>query len=348
MTGPGSESKPGRIIEVPDLNHLHRGRYSSSLRCPMMKNMKNEKADPMHEKKPGPVVFGEVLFDIFPGGNQVLGGAPFNVAWHLQGFGARPLMISAVGDDDLGSSILQRMQAWGMDTSGIQVDREHPTGRVMVSMDNGDPSYEIVRDSAWDFINPQAALSAMESRPVSMLYHGSLAARSPASRTALESLRNQTETPVFIDVNLRPPDWNHELIDSLLSGTTWIKLNRSELAEVGGDGSSPERAAQELLVRFGAQWVITTMGEKGAAITAASFETLEQPPPAIEDLVDTVGAGDAFSALVIHGLSSGWSPEVILERAAEFAADICRIQGATSYNPELYAQRLKEWENKGA
>ncbi len=86
-----------------------------------------------------PVIFGEVLFDRFPDGNSVLGGAPFNVAWHLQAFGARPLLISSVGDDELGAEIRQTMQDWGMDDSGLQTDAAHPTGTVEVSFNAGEP-----------------------------------------------------------------------------------------------------------------------------------------------------------------------------------------------------------------
>jgi len=177
------------------------------------------------DKKTVPVIFGEVLFDIFPDGNQILGGAPFNVAWHLQGFGAQPLMISAVGDDDLGRDILGRMSHWGMETSGIQVDIEHPTGIVKVIMNQGDPSYDVVQDSAWDFIQSGPALEAIESQSVSMLYHGSLAARSHTSRQTLASIRKMEIAPVFIDVNLRPPYWKQGQLEELLAGASWIKLN---------------------------------------------------------------------------------------------------------------------------
>ena len=299
-------------------------------------------------KKSVPVIFGEVLFDIFPDGNQVLGGAPFNVAWHLQGFGARPLMISAVGDDDLGREILGRMSNWGMDTSGIQVDSKHPTGIVKVTMNQGDPSYDVVQDSAWDFIQPGPALKAIGSQQVFMLYHGSLAARSTTSTQALALIRKMDIAPVFIDINLRPPYWSRDLINKLLSGASWIKLNHSELQLVIESSPDPSQAAMDLLKAHGAEWVITTRGEEGAEITSNRLGTLQQKPPIIKDLVDTVGAGDAFSALVIYGIISGWTPELILTRAVEFAADICRIQGATTDNKEIYTNRLEQWKSKGA
>ncbi len=312
---------------------------------PGRKNMKKQKT--IRDKKIIPVIFGEVLFDIFSDGNQVLGGAPFNVAWHLQGFGAQPLMISAVGDDDLGANILERMSHWGMVTSGIQVDTEHPTGIVKVIMNQGDPSYDVVQNSAWDFIRSGPALEAIESQSLSILYHGSLAARSQISRQTLASIRKKEYAPVFIDVNLRPPYWKQEQLEELLSGASWIKLNQLELQLLGKPTSGPSRSAINLLTANDAEWVITTRGEEGAEITSGGFGTLRQKPPAIDRLVDTVGAGDAFSALVIYGIISDWSPDLILARAVEFAADICKIQGATTNNKELYTDRLEQWENTG-
>ncbi|OQX46150.1 MAG: carbohydrate kinase, partial [Candidatus Sedimenticola endophacoides] len=99
-----------------------------------------------------PLIFGEVLFDDFPDGSRVLGGAPFNVAWNLQALGARPLLISRVGNDALGRSIREQMQHWGMDLSAMQLDSAHPTGTVEVRIDDGEPSYEIVAPCAYDFI----------------------------------------------------------------------------------------------------------------------------------------------------------------------------------------------------
>jgi len=296
----------------------------------------------MNQAKPVPVIFGEVLFDIFPGGSRVLGGAPFNVAWHLRGFGLKPLMISAVGKDDLGREILDRMTAWNMDTAGIQVDPEHPTGIVQVSLDHGEPSYDVVRDRAWDFIQPGPALEATGSGGVAMLYHGSLAARNQGTALSLETLKQKRKTPVFVDVNLRPPYWDRGLIDSLLTGASWIKLNQSEL-DLLADPSPGDLAAGFLKAR-GAEWIITTRGEQGASLTSAGFGTLEQEPPLVNKLVDTVGAGDAFSSLVIYGLMKGWSPAVILKRAVEFAADICAIQGATTNDRDIYRKRMEEWK----
>ena len=104
-----------------------------------------------------PCIFGEVLFDHFPDGTRVLGGAPFNVAWHLQAFGRRPRFISRVGRDPEGEAVREAMRTWGMDTTGLQTDPRQPTGRVSVLFDDGEPSYDIVHPCAYDAIEAVAA-----------------------------------------------------------------------------------------------------------------------------------------------------------------------------------------------
>ena len=149
-----------------------------------------------------PLVFGEVLYDHFPDGGVVLGGAPFNVAAHLQAFGAAPLLISRVGDDPLGHRIRDTMLHLGMDTSGLQLDSAHPTGTVDVSIEQGEPHFTILPERAYDFID------ASQVPPISapsLLYHGSLALREASSRCALEQLAARAGAPMFMDVNLRAP-----------------------------------------------------------------------------------------------------------------------------------------------
>ena len=151
----------------------------------------------MHSMKAGSehriVIFGEVLYDCFPDGSVVPGGAPFNVAWHLQAFGMSPLFVSRVGEDTLGRRILDAMQEWGMDTSGLQFDARHPTGRVEITLESGQPRFDILPGQAYDFIDAEA-LPPVAGETV--LYHGSLALRREDSRKALERLRQETRLPV--------------------------------------------------------------------------------------------------------------------------------------------------------
>ena len=145
---------------------------------------------------------GEVLFDSFSDGTEVLGGAPFNVAWHLQAFGQNPLFISRVGNDPLGHKIRTAMEKWGMTTVGLQVDSNHPTGTANVHLRNNEPTFEIVEDRAYDYINADALPSVTAC---SLLYHGSLVLRNTESRTTLNRLKQTLNSGIFVDVNLRPP-----------------------------------------------------------------------------------------------------------------------------------------------
>ncbi|WP_438970712.1 PfkB family carbohydrate kinase, partial [Methylophaga sp.] len=124
---------------------------------------------------PQVTIFGEALFDCFPDGQSVLGGAPFNVAWHLQALGNQPKFISRVGNDTLGDTILAEMKNWQMDVGLVQQDLQHPTGRVNITFTDNEPSYDIQTDSAWDFIADSLVTTPPES---GLFYHGSLAARS--------------------------------------------------------------------------------------------------------------------------------------------------------------------------
>jgi fructokinase len=147
-----------------------------------------------------PLVFGEVLFDCFPDGSRVLGGAPFNVARHLRGLGLDPLFVSRVGTDDAGDEVGAAMRRWGMDQAGLQHDPSHPTGQVTVSIADGQPSYTILPDQAYDLIAPPG-----QAPGIGLVYHGSLAVRRPESRRTLDGIIAGCTAPVFVDVNLREP-----------------------------------------------------------------------------------------------------------------------------------------------
>ena len=275
-----------------------------------------------------PLVFGEVLYDSFPDGNAVMGGAPFNVAWHLQGFGLAPLFVSRVGTDELGERILAAMSSWGMDTRGVQQDSAHPTGRVVVNFHDNEPNYEIVPEQAYDFIAADAMDGLLSDGRYALLYHGSLIARHPPARAALDRLR-AAKIPSFVDVNLRDPWWQLPWLDSALRQARWAKLNEHELwilARGHKDTAAdiPVLAA-ELRRACGLQVLVVTRGEAGALVLADEV-TAELAPPARGEIVDTVGAGDAFSAVSILGLLRGWPLADLAKRAVDFAAEVCRMR----------------------
>ena len=293
-----------------------------------------------------PVILGEVLFDSFPDGTSVLGGAPFNVAWHLQGFGLSPLMISSVGSDEHGKIVLETMRNWGMDTQGIQKDAQHPTGKVTVRLEDGQPSYDIEADQAYDNIDPEQVLSLLDAKDFSMLYHGSLLTRTAQSRSMLDRVLEATMLPSFVDINLRPPWWTKQDSHQSLSQATWVKLNEDELLtlmEVDSDSTTGLFSfAREFLDTYGLDLLIVTQGEHGAFCVTKGDMISGAPVEA--QVVDTVGAGDSFTSVIILGLTYGWPMSLTLERALEFAARICEQRGATAMNKALYESYLKKWQ----
>lgn len=278
-------------------------------------------------------ILGEVLFDHFPDGARVLGGAPFNVAWHLQAFGQAPCFISRVGNDSQGEAVLDAMRAWGMRTDALQVDAGLPTGRVQVTFDEGEPAYEIVEPVAYDAIAPEPA--NMDCR---LLYQGTLAMRSPASRRAGEHFRAKTSGLVFVDVNLRPPWWRRERVLDLLRSADWVKLNQHELKELQASGD-----AEALIDAYELSGVVLTHGAAGAEVLTADGERARAAPARDVAVVDTVGAGDAFAAVVILGLSLEWELEHTVRRAQDFASGLVGQRGATVGDPDFYRHYADDW-----
>ncbi len=295
-----------------------------------------------------PVILGEVLFDRFPDGTTVLGGAPFNVAWHLQGFGLDPLFISRVGADALGNQVREAMADWGMSLAGLQIDSHCPTGVVQVRLEGGQPHYTILPYQAYDFIEPVSALQAVANLDGRSLYHGSLIARHAVSQSTLQALRARG-LPVFLDINLRAPWWNPASVFSLLDGARWLKLNDAELAIIQGGlllDTEIAQAAEGLRRSHGLELLAVTLGADGALIVTAE-ETLRVASPAVE-VVDTVGAGDAFSAVMLLGFWRGWPLPLTLRRAAEFAAAVCCQRGAIGSDRAFYAAHVTRWSDESA
>ncbi|QIK38633.1 carbohydrate kinase [Caldichromatium japonicum] len=287
-------------------------------------------------------IFGEVLFDHFPDGQRVLGGAPLNVAWHLAGFGLRPRLISAVGSDLEGELIRAEMSAWGLDTSCLQTDAERPTGAVQVSLEAGEPSYHILPERAYDYIRPP-----MDIRPGALLYHGTLALRSPISAQTLKLLRRNAGL-VFCDVNMRNPWWSLPEAHILLDGAHWVKLNRDELRALAEDLDLPlAEQSMRLLARYRLSGLIVTLGPEGALGLTAETGPVFLSPPSVANLTDTVGAGDAFAAVALLGLIQGWPLEWLIERAQSFAAQIITQRGAVSRDRALYERLVSTWGLKG-
>ena len=295
-----------------------------------------------------PVVFGEVLFDDFEGGPTVIGGAAFNLAWNLESLGLAPLLISRIGADELGGRVLQIMTSYGMDTAGIQFDEELPTGTVSVRVSEGQPDFTINDHQAYDAIDAAEGCAAMSGFDVSLLYHGSLALRGERSRGALEELAAACGDKIFVDVNLRRPWWQKDSVLGDLSRARWAKINEEELSALFEVGDTSEegllKAADDFRRELGVELLLLTCGAAGAAMIREGRETIFQSAVPVDEVADTVGAGDAITAVTMLGLTRGWGGAKTLGRAVEFAASICRLEGATTHRREHYDGYLESWE----
>ena len=286
-----------------------------------------------------PVIFGEVLFDCFPEGESILGGAPFNVAWHCQAFGLQPLLISRIGDDLLGEKVITAMRDWGMKTEGMQIDSEHATGRVNVSFHDNEPSYEIIEDSAWDFMDSHV-LPELDKN--SILYHGTLALRNPVSAQCLEKIKHSTSSSIFVDVNLRSPWWDISKVYNFIQNSQWLKINADELNILSPEKDSSKHKAQSLLEKLQLDLIVVTQGALGAfALTPK--DTFQVRPEKTINIVDTVGAGDAFTSVLLLGLHKLWPFNTTIKRAQQFASQVVGLRGATTQNKDFYEPFIKDW-----
>ena len=286
-----------------------------------------------------PIIFGEVLYDCFPDGSRVLGGAPFNVAWHCQAFRLQPLFISRVGDDSPGKNIITAMHDWGMKTEGLQIDSEHATGQVNVSFKNNEPSYDIVQNSAWDFIDSQLI---PELDKHSVLYHGSLALRNPAAAQTLEVIKQSSLKPVFVDINLRSPWWNMSLVNTIIQNSKWLKINDDELNLIVADKLSIEKKARHLLSQLQLDLIVVTQGASGAFAMNQNETCFVQPESTI-NVIDAVGAGDAFTSVLLLGLYKKWPLQETLDRAQQFASKVVGLRGATIQDINFYNPFIDKW-----
>ena len=283
-------------------------------------------------------IFGEVLFDHFADGTRVLGGAPFNVAWHLQAFGQAPAFISRTGNDADGEAVRAAMHDWGMNTDGMQTDPQLPTGRVNVSFVEDENVYDIVRPSAWDAI--EAATLPADCR---LLYHGSLCLRETMSQQTLEQLLACKPETVFVDVNLRQPWWRREQVLEMLHTAHWVKLNTDELELLYPAAKGITTGASDFLEEFGLNGMVLTHGAQGAELVTDTGDYFKVRPDRDIEVVDTVGAGDAFAAVIILGLCNDWPLDVTLQRAQLFASRIVGNRGATVSEMDFYQPFINEW-----
>jgi len=288
------------------------------------------------------ICYGEILWDVLPDGPQP-GGAPLNVAYHLNKMGVPTSIMSKIGNDGNGERLVGLMNTWGINLQFLQVDTMYPTSEVLAKMNGNEVSYEIVFPVAWDFIaknqNVQSAIS-----PSTYFVYGSLASRNDTSRNTLFKLLETDAIKVF-DINLRPPFMERDLLKILLEKADIVKLNQAELelVQIIFNGPLSTEASQVKFIRdrFNVGEVVITKGESGASYytTTKGYHLWGNEVK----VTDTIGSGDSFLAAFIanHYLKS--SPEIILKNAIAMGAFIATKKGGC---PDYEIQEYENFKNK--
>lgn len=279
---------------------------------------------------------GETLWDVLPTG-EFLGGAPLNVAAHLVRLGTPAALVSRVGVDLRGRVALGRLHELGLDTSHVQIDAQLPTGEARAVLDaTGSASYAFLEPAAWDHIEGGDAVLDAARRSHAVVF-GTLAQRSPGSRSAIDRILGVARWRV-LDVNLRAPHADREVAVRSLERADFVKLNEHELAAFArwfGIESEPGQLQEFLKREFGTTTLCITRGPAGATLWHEGRWT-EQAAFATA-VVDTIGAGDAFLAMLLSELLAGRAAALAMERAARLAAYVASRPGAVPlYDAEQF------------
>ena len=290
---------------------------------------------------------GELLWDLLPEGRRI-GGAPANFAYHVNELGVPATVVSCVGKDDLGKEIVNSIVGWKMDSRFVFELSDYRTGTVEVSLDvNGSPEYVINEEVAWDYLawNDEITKLAASVRAVCF---GTLGQRAPASRSFIQQFLRKTSPSCLrvFDVNLRQSYYDADVIRESLSLANVLKLNHEEapvIARLLGFSANTEQALSEIRKGFDLDLIALTKGGEGSSLLTR--ERVSEHPGLPTRVVDTVGAGDAFTASLVVGLLRGDDLETLNADANRAAARVCGHSGAIpSRTPEIDAARMPKSE----
>jgi fructokinase len=286
---------------------------------------------------------GEILWDLI-GASESLGGAVLNFSVQSARLGHRVSLVSAVGDDPRGRLALSRARDLGLSTRFIRTVPNHPTGIVAVTVDaGGQPAYVIHRPAAYDFAAlDEADFADLAAVPPDWIAFGTLHSMYPAARQLLHTvIQRFPRARRFYDINLRRDSHTPELVASLCELAHVVKLNDVEVGMAGKMFGTPETSLEAFCrsyaARFGWQAVCVTRGSEGCALLLRG-EYLEIAGYRVT-VADTVGAGDAFAAALLHGIQAGWPPREVADFANRLGALVAsRSGGVPAWSPdELWA-----------
>ena len=274
------------------------------------------------------IVFGEILWDVF-GDEKKIGGAPFNFAAHCVRLGMSADIVSAVGNDDFGDGAISAVKKLNVNTKYIQTV-DYKTGRCLVTLNDGTPSYDLVENVAYDNI-PVPENLCLEA---DAFYFGTLAQRNTASKQTLERLLKGNYKEIFFDINIRQNYYSAEMIDNSLKNATILKVSREEIGVLGIDGT-PEEICDALGAKYNnLKLIIVTLDADGSFVYNVKSQSILYSPKPTAKVVSTVGAGDSFSACFLSNYLNGVEPEECLKRATLLSSYVVTQLGAIPEYPE--------------
>jgi len=280
---------------------------------------------------------GEILFDVYPKG-RTLGGAPFNFIYHIINLTGIGNFISRIGDDSYGNEIIEFLKKNKISVDYIQSDNLHKTGIAKTVLnDQKVPTFTIDLNTAYDYIEQTNDINLLINDNTDCLYFGTLAQRELQSRQTIQSLFNRN-IKYFCDLNIRQNFYSDNVLEKSLRAANVLKVNIDELKVLNDffikDNFEINNSSGRLLSEFNIELLCVTMGEEGAILFTEDKRNKYKTK--IDGIVDTVGAGDAYAALLCIGYLNEWNIEKINRIASRFAGEIIKIKGALPSENSFY------------
>jgi len=278
---------------------------------------------------------GEVLYDIYPDQKR-LGGAPFNFIYHVWKILGKANFISSVGKDDNGKEIISHLKTIGFHTNHIFIDKKYPTGTVLVTLDeNRTPIFTMSGYNCFDyFVLDHKSVKLIEEE-TDLLYFGTFGQRSETARKTIQSIFGKN-IKYFCDLNLRHQFFTKEMIEASLRTSNVVKINNNEMSVLQSYfnlSTDLKTSIKQLIDKFNIDLLAVTLGKDGAIVSnGRSFNNYKTESA---NVVDTLGAGDAYSAILCIGYLYNMNLEKINRMANQFALEICMINGALA-SDEVY------------
>ena len=280
--------------------------------------------------------FGEIIWDVYPD-EKHLGGAPLNFAAHFAKQGGEAYVLSALGDDELGNEALNKLSFWKVNAEYVSVLSGKDTGKCLVTLDKqGVPTYNIVRDSAYDYINCSSVSDEFDA-----LYFGTLALRNEYNRREIsELIKSHSFKEIFVDVNLRKPFISHESLMLCMENATVLKISDEELSDVSKILFNTEYGYKNIVTEISKtfqniKFIIITLGEKGSYAYDVHNKTSFSCAAERVTVASTVGAGDSFSAVFLYKYMCGFDIDSCLKSASRISAYVVsKTEAVPEYDPD--------------